>query len=221
MLPRRVIPGQDEVEGGESACCGLCGLLVWAWERREVRRCLTVPSKYQMFSSSGSRPTDGEPAGTMSYCEGIVRFAASGQMTVPPLPDCCCAGATMRTDVVSRLIIRIVHAVYTLMTRIHKQFVQFTQVAATETIVVTHENLQGIARGRKAQGSEKHCGERNTHLDDGSEGFQLQWKKGDQKRSIESFLTIRTALNVFLYHPLSLRYSTLASIIEAKTRPRQ
>ena len=51
------------------------------------------------------------------------------------------------------------------MAGIDKQLVQFTQVSAAESVIVTHEDLESIARGRKAQGCCQNCGKGKTHLE--------------------------------------------------------
>jgi hypothetical protein len=51
------------------------------------------------------------------------------------------------------------------MTSINEKLIQLAQIAATETVIVSHEDLQSITGGREAQSCTEHCGERDTHFD--------------------------------------------------------
>jgi hypothetical protein len=82
----------------------------------------------------------------MSYWDGVVRFADSAQMTVLPLPDCCCAGATTRTgaELASGITGLELMKGITFVACIDQQLVQLSQISASESIIVTHEDLECI-----------------------------------------------------------------------------
>ncbi|KAJ8105129.1 hypothetical protein OPT61_g10365 [Boeremia exigua] len=167
-----------------------------------------------MSASEGSRPTDGEPAGTMSYCEGKVRLALSAQITVPPLPDCCCAGATMRTGYCQFAAIEELRCNgFTFVSSVLEQLVQFPQISAAEAVVIAHEDFESIAGGREAQGGSEQC-KGDTHS--GSQGRLESDRREFASSCLFRMLLIFQTTIVLLY---ILRRSALLQALPSQQAP--
>ena len=85
------------------------------------------------------------------------------------------------------------------MTGVKEQLVQFAQVAATKSVVVTHKYLESIARGRKAQGCGEGCGKSKSHLDQDCTQLRDRSERKCQTEPGGSFLRIYSGITLLLY----------------------